>query len=98
MRGCTSILTRKLLSCDARRVYTVTILGLLFDRLIFAHGLSRDIKSLGLYMIDYYSLLANAVADLGDRNTAQQRRGIYARGRDLILNQFGAGDPAVLAR
>jgi tetratricopeptide (TPR) repeat protein len=51
--------------------------------------------------IDYYSLLADAVANLADQNNTERRRELYDRGRLLILarlREASPADPSVLDR
>jgi len=43
-------------------------------------------------MVDYYRLLTDAVAGLGDQNTADRRRDLFDRGRALIAERFGTAD------
>ena len=44
-------------------------------------------------MIDYYSLLADAVAKLEDPNNPKRRRELYDRGRKLLLTRLRGTDP-----
>lgn len=49
-------------------------------------------------MIDYYPLLTNAVAGLGDQNTTERRRALYDRGRKLISTRAREIDPSAFDR
>jgi hypothetical protein len=48
-------------------------------------------------MIDYYSLIADAVANLGNGNTAERRRDIYSRGRNLLIARLASLDREALS-